>query len=643
MRNPQLTVAFSTICLVAAAPSAHASGCPALPAERRSASQANDNRTPGGTLRDGVLQLRLVARAVDWHPEGPTGCALRVNAFAEEGKVAQIPGPLVRVVAGTKVQVRVRNALSTSLWLRGLQDRSTGLLDSVEVTPGATHDFEFVATTPGAWYYWAGSATSRIPVSDANGELAGALVVDPRATARPPGDRVFVMTRWSPTGTPGLQGYQLNAINGRSWPHTERLHLSVGDSAHWHVINASDELHMMHLHGFYFRVDARGDSVLSREHKLTGVTIAVRRGEWMSMAWSPERPGNWLFHCHLVAHMSADQRTDRMPGTGSSAVSAAHDGQDAAGYARHEMAGLLLGITVTPARNAAPARVAGGIGPATPLPPRALQLFADTRARVFGDRPGFGFVLQEGELPPAADSIRIPGTPLILTRGEPVRITVHNRLGKPLSVHWHGIELPSYSDGVGGWSGMGKHIAPMIAPGDSFAAQFAPPRAGTFMYHIHGETGEELAAGLYAPIVVIEPGARFDARTDRLFMIADGGPGLAKAVFINGTALPDTAEMVAGTSYRMRVINISANDAHTITLKGPEGLVRLRALARDGHDLPADQSTMEPAQFNTSAGVTMDFEFAPPSPGIYRLSATALVGGRLTDRVTTVPIRVKGP
>lgn len=621
--KPQLSLALTTICLVAAAPRAHAAACLPVPAERGSASRANDNRAPGGTLREGVLQLRIVARSVEWQPEGPNGCTLRVNAFAEEGKVAQIPGPLVRVVAGTKVRVSVRNALLSSLWLRGLQDRSTGLLDSVEITPGTTHDFEFVATKPGAWYYWAGSETSRIPSSNANGELAGALVVDPPDAARPAGDRVFVMTRWSPTGTPGLQGYQLNAINGRSWPHTERLHLSVGDSAHWHVINASDELHMMHLHGFYFRVDARGDaahdSVLSSEHKLTGVTIALRRGERMSMAWSPERPGNWLFHCHLVAHMSADQRMDRMPGATPAAIQPAHDGRDATGYARHEMAGLLLGITVQPARNAAPARATGGTGPTTSPPQRELQLFADTRLRVFGERPGFGFVLQEGDVAPAADSIRIPGAPLILTRGEPVKITVHNRLGTPLSVHWHGIELPSYFDGVGGWSGMGKHIAPMIAPADSFAAQFTPPRAGTFMYHIHGETGEELASGLYAPIIVLEPGARFDARTDRVFMIADGGPGIGKAVFMNGTSSPDTSEMVAGVSYRLRMINISANDAHTITLKGSEGLVLLRPLARDGRDLPADQTTTEQAQFNMSAGVTLDFEFTPPSRGSIHL------------------------
>jgi hypothetical protein len=37
---------------------------------------------------------------------------------------------------------------------------------------------------------------------------------------------------------------------------------------------------------------------------------------------------------------------------------------------------------------------------------------------------------------PAADSIRWPGTPIVLTRGEPTQITVFNRLSHPLAVHW---------------------------------------------------------------------------------------------------------------------------------------------------------------------------------------------------------------
>ncbi|HEX9564019.1 MAG TPA: multicopper oxidase domain-containing protein [Gemmatimonadaceae bacterium] len=61
-------------------------------------------------------------------------------------------------------------------------------------------------------------------------------------------------------------------------------------------------------------------------------------------------------------------------------------------------------------------------------------------------------MLQRGSAP-RADSVEIPGTPLILKQGAHVAITVINRLPEPTTVHWHGMELESYFDGVSGWSG----------------------------------------------------------------------------------------------------------------------------------------------------------------------------------------------
>ena len=656
MWSTRATVAVIGLTLLVAAAPGRAADCRHLPGPDSLRAAGNDNRIAGGTVHDGVVTLRLVMRDARWYPDGPGGCALGIRAFAEEGQSARIPGPLIRVRTGTEVRVYVRNALTGAVWVRGLQARDAGVLDSTEVVPGVTREFRFRAGAPGAWYYWAGGAKARVPASNTDGQLVGALVVDPAAAdvARPTGDRVFVMTRWTPDGTPGNRGYQLNAINGRSWPHTERLTYTVADSVRWLVINASDALHMMHLHGFYFRVEARGDaahdSTLTRAHPTTGVTTVTRPGEWISIAWSPDRSGNWLFHCHLVVHMSGDQRLDRMPGAHAADVTAAnvsHDhGAPSAGPANHmteSMGGLLLGVTVRPARTTGAARTSNPVAP----PARVVHIFANARPRVFADLPGTGFVIQTGARPPAPDSLAVPGTPLLLTRGQPVRITVHNRLPTPLTVHWHGIELESYADGVGGWSGMGHHIAPMIAPGETFVAAFTPPRAGTFMYHVHNEHGDELASGLYAPLLVLEPGQPFNPLTDRVFVIATGGPGAGRAedapAFINGTAAPDTLALVIGTTYRLRLIDIAANEAHTITLRGPAGPATWRALARDGWDLPSDQATVEPAQVNTASGVTRDFEFIPTAAGDYALVVATIVANKLTGHLATVPIRVRAP
>lgn len=592
--------------------------CSALPSPPRNAALPNDNRLRAGTLRGGVLTVRIVAQPVAWKPDGPSGCALGVHAFAEEGKPATIPGPLIRVSSGTEVRVTVRNALSTPLWVRGLQDRTVGnTLDSTEVRPGQLREFRFVAARRGAWHYWAGAVGARVPTSDADGQLVGALVVDSlNGDAKPPEDRVLVLTRWNPTGSTGNEGFQLNAFNGRSWPNTERLTYTANDSVRWQLINASNTTHEMHLHGFFFRIDRRGfaiDSALQAPPLAARmrVTTVMRPGEWTEIAWLPDRPGNWLFHCHLLTHMNGAQRLDRI-GEAETVANERDHATDASGrHADHDMGGLVMALDIKPSRTltaaAAPSRAA-----------RKLDLYADTRPNRFGERPGYGFIVQDGGAPPTPDSIRIPGSPLLLKQGEPVRIAVHNRLTMPISVHWHGIELDSYFDGVGGFSGAGQRIAPMIPAGDSFIVRFTPPRAGTYMYHVHGERGEQLASGLYAPLVVTDSTTPFDPRTEPIFAFADGGPGMGAEgpIFINGSASPDTLELVTGTRYRIRMMYIMSNDVVMTTLRGPSGLPLARSFGLDASENP--EAVLRPVQYPTGPGHTRDVAITFDSPGLSR-------------------------
>src|SRR4029453_12017120 len=133
-----------------------------------------------------------------------------------------------------------------------------------------------------------------------------------------------------------------------------------------------------------------------------------------------------------------------------------------------------------------------------------------------------GYVVQEGDTPPPRDSIAIPGPLLVLRRGEPVQITVVNNLDEPTGVHWHGLEIESFPDGVPGWSGTPGRIFPPIAPRDSFVAEFTPPRAGTFIYHAHAHERIQINSGLYGALLVAD--APRDTTTDRLFIVGSGGP-----------------------------------------------------------------------------------------------------------------------
>jgi FtsP/CotA-like multicopper oxidase with cupredoxin domain len=92
----------------------------------------------------------------------------------------------------------------------------------------------------------------------------------------------------------------------------------------------------------------------------------------------------------------------------------------------------------------------------------------------------------------------IPGRLFRLRQGEPVRIAVENRLDQDTTVHWHGIRLVNAMDGVPGLT------QPPINPGETFTYEFTPPDAGTFWYHPHAHSLQQLGRGLAGPLIVEE-------------------------------------------------------------------------------------------------------------------------------------------
>ncbi|HEX6628248.1 MAG TPA: multicopper oxidase domain-containing protein [Gemmatimonadaceae bacterium] len=588
----------------AAPPPSHPHGLPP------SAAIANDNQTSGGRLVKGVFTINLEAREALWYPEGKTGPSILIAAFAEPGGPTRAPGPMMRVPAGTEMRITVRNTLAVPMRLWGLQDRSEAAIDSSVIAAGATQTFQFRADVPGTYLYW-GRTGDRPPtpfpgvMKDA--VLNGAFIVDPAGTSPRKDERILVLAAFSDTITalgnkadPANQEMQreliprerwfFTAVNGLSWPHTERLTYNMGDTVRWRVINASGIPHPMHLHGFYFDVHSRGDvnrdTVYSAARERKAVTEWMPPATTMTMTWVPNRPGNWVFHCHLVTHISDALRLTNDP----------HAHMD---HGLNGMAGLIVGLRVLPKGKFALAEL--------PVSRRKLRLFITQRERVYGDQPGFSYVLQEGANPPAADSVRIPSSTIALRQGEPTEITVYNKAKATATIHWHGIELESYYDGVGDWSGWNKLVAPPIAPGDSFVVRLTPERAGTFIYHTHTDENIQLSSGLYGALIVLPPRGNPDT-TERIFMLGIGGPGEQAHAVINGTTNPAPVDLRAGVPHRLRFINISPLETHTVQLVSGNTIQKWRALAKDGAELPAAQAVNVPAVLLLHPGETYDFE-----------------------------------
>ena len=405
-----------------------------------------------------------------WYPEASGGPFAKVPAIAEEGKAPQIPAPLIRVPVGTTIVATVRNTLTDStVYVRGFSTHPAATLDSIPILPGESRTIRFAAGAPGTYPYLMTPGIRDPDKSDEREASGGALIVD--AAGSHPADRIFVINIWGETRDSVTYGNAL-AINGKSWPFTERIAATVGDTLRWRIVNVSGRNHPMHLHGFYFRLAARGtplsDTVYSPGQRRLAVTEDLSAGDTMDMDWIPNRPGNWLFHCHIAFHV--------VPGLAQLSGTPPDARHLHSVDIRQHMAGLVLGINV---------RARPGAKMAARPHPRKLHLFVDEgRRRSFAPR-AMGFVLQRDAGIPARDSIEAIGSLIVLNRDEPTDITVVNRLPEATSIHWHGIELESYSDGVAGWSGSADHLAPVIAAQDSFIARLTLPRAGTFIYHTH--------------------------------------------------------------------------------------------------------------------------------------------------------------
>jgi FtsP/CotA-like multicopper oxidase with cupredoxin domain len=607
--------------------------------------EPNDHRKAAGRMVDGELHVELVAKRALWQPRGPDGPTLEVHAWAEKGGPPQVPGPLIRVQAGTPVRVTLENTLERDLQVRGLVDRATTTPDRPDGVPAAAPDLLFVApvvvpagerrevrftpTTDVTTFYTARSAPPYwLPFGHADGipesTLLGGLIVD--AADRPAHDdeRLIIISQLPVDG----EGIGLKLFfNGLSWPFTERLRYAVGDTVRWRVLNLTLATHPMHLHGFYYRVDGVGnsdaDTVYAPDERRMVVTEELAPVASMRMTWVPEEPGNWLFHCHIIRHMGPLQR---FPGEGE-LPDPAHD------HEMHHMAGIVLGITIDPPP---------GWDGADPAPARRIDLWTGSRPGVFGDKPELGFVAQEGADPPGADSIRVPGSPIVLTRGEPAEIVVHNRLDVPIAVHWHGLELRSLYDGVGHWSGMPGAVRPPIPPSDSASVIIEPRRAGTFMYHIHGETGHELTQGLYGAFLVLEPGEAWDPDRDRVYVLGARGAELDSPPVVNGHAEPPAERFEAGQAYRLRFLHISPDETKVVRLLRDGEPLRWRARAKDGADLPAHQQVDSPAEVRLAVGETYDFVWTPAEAGDYVLEVrTNFYEGRdLPPVYQRVPFRV---
>ena len=109
----------------------------------------------------------------------------------------------------------------------------------------------------------------------------------------------------------------------------------------------------------------------------------------------------------------------------------------------------------------------------------------------------------------------MPGPVIRVRQGERVRRRFVNELPQASTVHWHGIRIENAMDGVP------ELTQAAVPPGGSFLYDFVAPDAGTYWYHSHNLTWEQLARGLYGALIVEEADGGPEVDRDELLLIDD--------------------------------------------------------------------------------------------------------------------------
>lgn len=173
-----------------------------------------------------------------------------------------------------------------------------------------------------------------------------------------------------------------------------------------------------------------------------------------------------------------------------------------------------------------------------------------------------------------------------------IRIRVINRLKEPTTIHWHGLRIPIAMDGVPFLS------QPPIMPGETFDYEFTPPDAGTFWYHPHMNSIEQLGKGLVGALIVeeeeqpnfdadlvlcmknwhIKDNGSFTALTTPKNAFRMGTPG--RVMTVNGERHP-TYDVPAGGAIRVRLLNVDNTLVYAVNSTDSEAQI----IAIDGNPI----------------------------------------------------------
>lgn len=301
-------------------------------------------------------------------------------------------------------------------------------------------------------------------------------------------------------------------------------------------------------------------------------------------------------------------------------------------------------VAASPSTASAADRGARGVDPPASPTTRTVTLVAE---------PGRLTIRRGQTVPVWTFNGTVPGPEIRVRQGDRLRVTLVNRLPVATTIHWHGLLAPNGNDGVAGVT------QDAVLPGHSYTYDFVARDPGTYWYHPHQKSDEEVDKGLYGAVVVLPRRATAAPAVDRTLVLddwplkgstsagmggmggatmpaamtgmggmggmatptatasgpvaalrpylADPGMGDYQTFTVNGRAYPDTApiQAPAGALVRLRLIN-AGYLTHVLHLHGAS----YRLVATDGSAVNRPRETTD--LLPIAAGQRMDIELRMP-------------------------------
>jgi FtsP/CotA-like multicopper oxidase with cupredoxin domain len=211
----------------------------------------------------------------------------------------------------------------------------------------------------------------------------------------------------------------------------------------------------------------------------------------------------------------------------------------------------------------------------------------------------------------------VPGPELRVNVGDRVRATLVNHLPEATSIHWHGLVLPNAEDGVAGIT------QDAVPPGASYTYEFVVREPGTYWYHAHQKTIDQIPRGLLGALVVLPDSGRAPESHDYSLLVHNL-PGSLTDLGVNG-ATDLHLDARPGDSVRLRIVNGVSQTIGAVPMSPVLTGAPYVISALDGHDLN-QPGELGPQRILLGMGQRADLVFTMPAAGAVRLTGLTAAG-----------------